>query len=221
MHRAAPAGAAWKEVVAVSAPVGPSTPADAIQAGFLVLLPCVRRRAEVAFAYLRCPAERADCVQDALALAWSWYRQLAARGQDASTFASALATFAARAVQAGRRVTGSEPSQDVLSVTAKLRHGVRVFRLSERGTLGSQGWEEALADNRRTPPDEQAAFRIDFPAWLATRTDRDRRVIADLAVGERTGDVARKYGLSAGRVSQLRRAFCEDWAHFCGQPIRA
>jgi hypothetical protein len=169
---------------------------------------------ELTFRFLHCPAERADCVQEAIALAWFWYRSLAQRGKDASDFAATLASYAVRAVQVGRRVTGSEPSQDVLSVTAKLRHGVRVFYLQEGGTLAINGWQEAVADNVRTPPDEQAAFRIEFPAWLPTRTSRDRRLIADLAVGERTGDVARKYGLSAGRISQLRRAFCEDWTHF-------
>jgi hypothetical protein len=133
---------------------------------------------------------------------------------------TALASFAVRAVQAGRRVLGSESSRDVLSVTAKLRHGIKVFRLPVNGSLAINGWQEALADNLRTPPDEQAAFRLDFPAWLATRTNRDRHVIADLAVGERTGDVARKYGLSAGRISQLRRAFCEDWARFCGETVQ-
>jgi hypothetical protein len=204
----------------VNAPVFLTPAADPIlHSGFLALLPRLRRHAEITFHFLRCPAERADCVQEALALAWAWYRRLAQRGKDASDFASALATFAARAVQAGRRITGSESFQDVLSVTAKLRHGVRVFRLSESGTLTISGWQEAVADNTRTPPDEQAAFRIDFPAWLATRTDRDRRLIADLAVGERTGDVARKYGLSAGRISQLRRAFSADWALFCGEPV--
>jgi hypothetical protein len=133
---------------------------------------------------------------------------------------TALASFAVRAVWSGRRVTGSESSQDVLSVTAKLRHGVKVFHLPANGALAINGWQEAVADNTRTPPDEQAAFRIDFPAWLQTRSDRDRRLIVDLAAGERTGDVARKYGLSAGRVSQLRRAFCADWARFCGETIQ-
>jgi hypothetical protein len=171
------------------------------------------------FRFLHCPAERADCVQDAIALAWSWYLRLVQRGQDASDFAAALASFAVRAVWSGRRVTGSESSQDVLSVTAKLRHGVKVFRLPANGALAINGWQEALADNLWTPPDEQAAFRLDFPAWLATRTERDRHMIADLAVGERTGDVARKYGLSASRISQLRRAFCEDWARFCGETV--
>jgi hypothetical protein len=203
----------------VTAPVLSFPAADPLQAGFLALLPRLRRHAELTFGFLRCPAERADCVQNALALAWDWYGRLAASGRDAADFAAALASFAVRAVQAGRRITGSEPSQDVLAVTAKLRHGVRVFHLSENGPLAISGWQEAVADNARTPPDEQAAFRIDFPAWLQTRTDRDRRLIADLAVGERTGDMARKYGLSASRISQLRRAFCEDWTRFCGETV--
>jgi hypothetical protein len=34
--------------------------------------------------------------------------------------------------------------------------------------------------------------------------------------GERTGDLAGKYGLTAGRISQLRRDFLEDWNRFTG-----
>jgi hypothetical protein len=208
--------------VTVKAPVLSAPAADVtLHSGFLALLPRIRRRAEIAFHFLRCPAERADCVADAVALAWAWYRRLAQRGKDAANFAAALATFAARAVKAGRRVAGSESAKDVLSVTAKLRHGVKVLRLPERVDRANPGWREALAGNVRTPPDEQAAFRLDFPAWLATRTDRDRRLIADLAVGERAGDVARKFGLSAARVSQLRQEYCVDWSRFCGEAVQA
>src|SRR5687768_4092356 len=59
---------------------------------------------------------------------------------------------------------------------------------------------EALKDNCRTPPDEPAAFRLDWPCWLTTRTERDRRLIRDLMAGERNLDVAREYGLSPARV---------------------
>jgi hypothetical protein len=34
--------------------------------------------------------------------------------------------------------------------------------------------------------------------------------------GERTLDVARKYGLSPSRVSQLRQDFQQDWLRFNG-----
>ena len=36
--------------------------------------------------------------------------------------------------------------------------------------------------------------------------------------GERTMDVADKHGLTAGRISQLRRDFMEDWQRFTADP---
>jgi hypothetical protein len=74
-----------------------------------------------------------------------------------------------------------------------------------------------LADDTRTPPADQAAFRIHFRNWLSTSTDRDRCIIADTAVGERTQNLARKYGVSHGRASQMRREFHADWERFCGE----
>ena len=44
-----------------------------------------------------------------------------------------------------------------------------------------------------------------------------RQVVEDLMVGERTLDVARRHGLSPGRVSQLRREFLHRWEIFCGE----
>jgi len=68
-----------------------------------------------------------------------------------------------------------------------------------------------------TPPDEQAAFRIDFPDWLTTRTERDRRIIGDMVVGEKTMHLARRFGISPARVSQLRREYHDDWRQFTGE----
>jgi hypothetical protein len=61
---------------------------------------------------------------------------------------------------------------------------------------------------------DQVIFRIDFPVWRGTRSERDRRVIDELMAGGRTKDVSRMFGLSPGRVSQLRRDFLEDWRRF-------
>ena len=90
--------------------------------------------------------------------------------------------------------------------------------MPEVSTLSDNPLAEALHDNTRTPPDEQCAFRIDFPAWRATHAERNRRVLDDLMVGERTLDVAARHGLSAGRISQLRREFHDDWEHFTADP---
>jgi hypothetical protein len=48
-----------------------------------------------------------------------------------------------------------------------------------------------------------------------TRSDRNRRLIEALISGDRTTEVAAKHGLSAARISQLRREFMEDWERFC------
>ena len=129
--------------------------------------------------------------------------------------AATLATFAPRAVKAGRRLCGRERSRDVLSRTAQRRHHFAIERLPDGCTLGGNPWTEALADNTQTPPPEQVAFRLDFPSWLKTRSERDRRLAEDLMTGERTSAVGTKFGLSPPRISQLRRDFHEDWERFC------
>src|SRR5205823_2266207 len=108
-------------------------------------------------------------------------------------------------------------ARDVLSPLAQARYGFAVASIPDGSSLSGNVLDEALHDNTRTPVDEQVCFRLDFPAWLNTLSDRDRRVVADLMAGERTLDVADKYGLSQGRVSQLRREFMVRWRRFCGE----
>jgi hypothetical protein len=167
----------------------------------------------------RCLCQRRYCVEltaETIALSWQWYVRLARRGKDAARFVTALASFAARAAHSGRRLCGQERSRDALSPRARQRHGYTVSPLPDGSGLGDSAFDEALVDNRQTPVPEQAAFRCDFPAWQKTRTDRDRRLIGGLMLGERTLDVARRYGLSPARISQLRREFHTDWLAFCG-----
>jgi hypothetical protein len=110
-------------------------------------------------------------------------------------------------VISGRRVCGQETSKDVLSPTAQRHHGFTVNSLPDRSSGDGLILDEALHDNTQTPVDEQVCFRLDFPAWLLTRSDRDCRMVLDLMRGERTLDVSRKYGTTPARISQLRRDF--------------
>ena len=161
------------------------------------------------------------CIRDRTGLCWRWHLRLAQRGKDSTRFPTALATFAARAVRSGRRLAGMDRSKDVLSPLAQQQQGFAVGKLPDCSTLDGSPLDEALHDNTRTPPDEQCAFRIDFPAWRATHAERDRRLLDDLMLGERTLEVACKYGLSPGRVSQLRREFLTDWRRYCDEPPHA
>jgi FixJ family two-component response regulator len=64
---------------------------------------------------------------------------------------------------------------------------------------------------------DQAGFRIDFPAWLSRLSPRDRQVAEALALGHTNGDVARRFGVSSGRVAQLRRELHDSWREFHGE----
>jgi hypothetical protein len=200
--------------VPVLAPTAPSV--HDLQARFLSILPRIELHGRVSFRHLRCPGRRADAVAEMVALAWKWHLRLAERGKDAIQFPGTLASFAARAVRSGRRLCGQERAKDVLSPTAQRWQHFGVESLPDFSTLSSNPLTEALCDNTQTPPPEQAAFRCDFPAWLRTRSERDRRLVENLMRGERTQDVSNKFGLSPARISQLRRDFHDDWQRFCG-----
>jgi hypothetical protein len=187
-----------------------------LHARFLALLPRIELHGEVYFRHVRCPHRRADCVAEMVALCWKWYVRATEQGKDVSRFVSVLATFAARHVRSGRRLCGQERGKDALSPLAQARHNFVAVKLPDYATLSGSPLFEALADNTRSPVDEQAAFRIDFPEWLSTLGARNRDIAEDMALGHRTQELSRKYGVCEARVSQLRREFYLDWHRFHG-----
>ncbi len=184
--------------------------------GFERALPRLERHARIYFRSVRCPHKRADYIAEALALSWAWWLRLRRRGKRPECFIRALAAYAARAAGSGRRVCGHERSQEVLSPVAQRRHGFRVGTFPSYSTRSGTELTEALCENTATPVPEQVCFRLDFPAWLLGYGDRHRRMIQRMMRGERTLALAAQFGLSPARVSQLRRAFKEDWTRFTG-----
>lgn len=182
-------------------------------------LPRIVRHAQVVFRSVRCPQKKEDCIAEAVALCWKWWLRLRKRGKNPRAFVSALATFAVRAVKSGRRVCGQEHSKDVLSPFAQARRGFTVSSIPSFSTLTSNPFAEALQDNTRTPVEEQVAFRCDFPAWLITNSERNRRIIEEMMLGERTMRLSSRFGISPARVSQLRQQFHHDWQRFVGEPV--
>ena len=165
----------------------------------------------------QCSERRADLIAEALGLAWRWFRRLAQRGKDGTQFPSPIATFAAKAVNSGRRVCGQEKGRDVLSPLAQRRNGFAVGKLPDFDTLSANPLAEALTDNTQSPVADQAAFRIDFSDWLDTFGSRRRSIIVNMGMGCRTQELADKYGVSEGRISQMRREAAEDWHRFQGE----
>jgi DNA-directed RNA polymerase specialized sigma24 family protein len=163
----------------------------------------VRRAAMHAF---RGRPDRDDLAMDAIARAWESWRCIVTRGEDPiSVGVHAIARNSVLNVASGRRFAGS-------------------------GNPGSAGWEimhrrsgyarvdlpaDAWMDPRVTPADV-AASKIDFESWIGTLADRDRGVLLALAIGHQGKEVAARYGISRGRVSQIRSAAETSWRSFSG-----
>jgi len=202
--------------VAISSSARPDT--RQLQANFEALLPRLQGYVRCFFRHLKCTDRKQEALAEATALCWRWYVRLIQKGKDPARFVSILANFAARAVHSGRRLCGQERAQDVLSPRAQQRHDFTTTSLPQGSSLHGNPWDEALHDNMRSAVVDQVCFRLDFPSWRLSRSLRDRDLIDDLMRGEKTMLVARRYGLTAGRISQLRREFHQDWERFCSTP---
>jgi len=213
----------------VTAPVKPVTSIDDLHTAFLHIAPRIALHGRVSFRGLKCPDTREDCICEMLALAWRWFLRLIDLGKNPLEFPTAIADFAARAVKAGRRLRGKHKGKDVMNPLAQQRHHFVVERwpsstcrsheeryANPHGQQAQDSFEERLRDNTQTPVPEQVVFRLDFRSWVCSRSERDRRIIEDLLLGERTLDVANRRGLSPARISQLRREFMVSWRLFCG-----
>lgn len=195
-----------------------------LQNQFLDLLPRIEQHAQIYFRHITCVVQKADCVAETVALCWKWFLRLVQKGKEVGQFVRVLANYAARAVRCGRRLCVSERAKDVLSKHAQYVHSFQVERLPSSprtahedlyGTPHGQeiqdAYEERLRDNTITPPPDAAAFRIDFPRFLGRLAPRDQKMAMFLSLGHSAKTTARKFGLSPGRVTQLRQRWRTEW----------
>jgi len=183
---------------------------SAPQEDFLKILPDVQQHAHSYFRHLGAEA-REEAVAQATALAFATFRSLQARGKDPLAFAGKLARLSARQVQAGRSLGNHQSSTDILSRATQRRWGFRVQSLTRQRAADAEAWQEAVVDNTQTPPADAAAFRIDFPQWLASLSPRNRQLVDLLALSHTPTYAARQLKVSRGRISQLRKFFARRW----------
>ncbi|HEV7222856.1 MAG TPA: hypothetical protein VGN42_09155 [Pirellulales bacterium] len=188
-------------------------------AGFMALLPDIRRHVRFAFRRLA-PDRREEAIQEALANALVAYIRLYDLGKTAVAYATPLADYAVLQVCDGRQVACPLNSYDVLSPYAQRKQGFAVSRL-QRPDETEGTWKEILVEDPTCTPAELAASRLDFEAWLRRLPRHKRRVASTLAGGETTCGAARKFRITPGRVSQLRRELAENWDVFNGEPKQA
>ena len=195
----------------------PAPSAERLHAGFLALLPRIVTHARIHFRHVRCPGRRDDLIAECIAVSWKWYVRALSTGRNPADFPATFAFKAASHARVGRRLCRADSVRDVLSPVAQRRHSfvTQILPEAESGVEGNQAID-ALADPR-TPPPERAGFRVDYAAWTSRLPRRDRSIAQDMAMGERTTDLARKHKLSQGRISQLRRELALSWRRFHGE----
>jgi hypothetical protein len=179
------------------------------------MLPVIHNYARGAFAHFT-PEARQDMIQEVIANALVAYVRLHQQGRVALAYPTVLARYGVAQVRDGRRVGAKMNIKDPLSRYCQKRKGVVVERLDIFDEEENAWAEAVVVDTRSAPVPDIVAFRCDFPAWLKTLHRRDRRIAETLALGHSTSQVAKRFEVSAGRVSQLRRELATSWHEFVG-----
>ncbi len=120
-----------------------------LQGAFLAIRPRLLTHARIYFRDVRCRERRADHIAEMIGLCWKWFLALARRGKDPRHFVSALARYAARAVNSGRLVCGQQKSRDVLSALAQRRHSFHVESLPVSSRTHYEDFYAAVDGQRR------------------------------------------------------------------------
>jgi len=184
---------------------------------FEEILPAIKKIAS--YAFRRFPRwRRSELVADVVAAAYAGFVRLVERGLQCLIYPSALAKFAIRRVRVGRQVGQKQNVNDVLSAYAQRARGFCVEQLPT--VIAQRGWD-ALTYDGRANPSEVAALRLDLHHWLRQLTRTKRLVALRLAIGDTTSEVAKRVGLTCGRVSQLRRELNDSWNKFQAAPAMA
>ena len=181
---------------------------------FLGMLPQILTHAKCAFAFLK-PEARAEAVQEVVANACQAYARLVELGKTNVAYPIALARYGVKQTRDHRKVGGHLNVKDVLSKYCQSRKHLVVERL-DKFDHAENAWEEVLVEDRHCGPAQVAASRIDFDEWLKSLLVRHRRIAQYLSLGNRTSQAARKFKVSAGRISQLRKELAANWQRFIG-----
>ena len=173
---------------------------------------------QLRFAFRHSPAAvRQERIDDALAQAFVLFAHLVLRKRVRFAHPTALARYAAYRVRSRRPIGSRSNSRDVMSRVTQRRFGFRVMSADPGCWAGQLRSTELLGESRQATPAELAAIRVDFASWLGRLSDRQREIALCLAVGEPTGAVAHRFGVSCGRISQIRLELATRWRQFQGE----
>lgn len=183
---------------------------DDLKAEFTAKHPQLQRMAMAHFHHGFGLEARDEMTQEALAITWRWIAQRHARGEITGSNAWRAIKdslyFAILHVIEGRPLPGNSGQRGPGRADAYERMApIHVEHCSIY----------FIAD--QTPVPDQVAFRIDFPAFLATLTERQRGIIGEMIQGTDHADIAHMFGVTRGRISQMRNQFKTLMDRFYGE----
>ncbi len=202
-------------MIAAAKPVQKKTLPVSWHEGFLAMVPAIENYAKCAFRHMDAEA-RAEMIQEVLANCCCAYARLAELSKTSIAYAGPLARFGVAQTREGRRTGSRSNCHDVTSPWCWKKKGIVVERLDQFDG-DEECWAEALVEDRTAGPDAIAATRIDFSTWLHSLPRRLRKIALFLATGETTGAAARRFRVSPGRISQIRKGLHETWRTFQGE----
>jgi hypothetical protein len=186
---------------------------------FARLLPELQQQVAFRFRYMT-PELREERTAAAVALAFEMFVRLIRRNKTEQAFPTPLAEYACRQAMSGRQCGTPLNIHDITSHHCQRNKGIRGQSIHHRDR-DTGCWQELVVEDRQASPADVAATRIDFRAWLATLSNRQRQIAEALACGESTQEVARQFQLTGGRISQLRCELRDTWNEFQGQFVPA
>ena len=198
-----------------------------VQRRFMAALPSID--SILRYQFRNWPAgRRAEAIANARAANWAAWHALARRGKDPLQIGvTGIAARCCRSTKAGRKVGNRNDGRgglDVLDHRARRRHGLVILSLDRRDAAGRGGpsdvWREWLAEDNRVSPADEAAFRLDFTAWLESLPPRKREMAGLLAEGHGTSAVAHRLGVTLPAVSIARTWLERSWRRFQGEDER-
>jgi hypothetical protein len=180
---------------------------------FETMIPIIETHAEIAFRHLQAEA-REEAVQETVCNACQTYARLVELGKTDVAYPSVLARFGVRQTKEGRKVGGNLNCHDVLSDYCQQKKHILIERLDHR--TSKEVWAEILVEDKHAGPADTAIVRIDFSEWLQLLPRQLRRIAIFLAKGETTSAAAKRFRISPGRISQIRRQLFEAWHRLQG-----
>jgi hypothetical protein len=187
------------------------------QDAFMEMVPAIETHAKISFRHLDTEA-REEAIQEVVCNACCAYARLAELKKTDLAYPSALARFGVAQTKDGRKVGGKLNCRDVLSEYCQQKKKLLVERLDQFDSE-DEAWEEILVEDRHAGPADTAITRIDFATWLQLLPRRLRKIATFLGNGETTSTAAKKFRLSKGRISQIRKELFLAWHSFQGDEL--